>query len=263
MTDGIDHISVPGFEVWCLEDGGAVFDADVFPGLSVEEQQTRLKAADEADIRTAFNAFLIKDADGAMTLMDTGCGGHFGTNGGRLMERLAALEIAPDSIDHLVFSHLHTDHAGGAVVDGAKVFPNAKVHLHADEQAFWAEQEAPGQEMLTVYADAITQVAGGDHIGNGLTVWDLPGHTPGHIGLRVGDELVIIADAVHAQHLQMGEPRLCPIYDEDPVTATNSRLAALHEIAEKGLTFAGCHILGPDKFAKLAEVGDGFVIVPR
>ena len=260
--EGISQITVPGFDVWCLEDGTATFSAETFPGLSDEEQQSRLAAAGETDIRTAFNAYLILHADQSMTLVDTGCGAHFGPNGGALPARLAALSIDPDRITRLVFTHLHRDHCGGAVADGSKVFPNAKVYLHADEAAHWsAQEESLGHVVLSVYEDALTFVTDGDEIAPGLTIWALPGHTPGHIGLRVGGDVAIVGDIVHAQHLQLGEPRLCPTYDMDPPLATDSRLAALREVAETGLTFSGCHLLGPHKFGKLAEVGDGFVFI--
>ncbi len=261
MTDGITQFSTEGFDVWCLQDGATSFDAEVFPGLSLDEQTSRLDAAGETEIRTAFNAFLIVGPDESVTLFDTGCGAHFGPAGGGLAGLLDALSVAPEKITNLFFSHLHTDHCGGAVVDGQAVFPNATVYLHPAERAYWAEQDAPAKEVLAVYADQITEVDGGVDIAPGLTTWALPGHTPGHMGLRVGSELVIVADVMHAQHLQLGEPRLCPTYDMDPVLATDSRLEALREIAASGLTFAGCHILPPTKFAKLAEVGDGFVLI--
>lgn len=259
--DGISQITVPGFDVWCLEDGTHSFDADVFPGLSLEEQESRLSAAGESEIRTAFNVFLILGEDGTLTLVDTGCGSHFGPGAGALSTRLTALSIDPAKINNLVFTHLHTDHCGGALWDDAKAFPNATIYLHGAEWAYWRDQDALARQVLAVYDDALVEVSDGDAIAPGLNVWSLPGHTPGHIGLRVGDGLVIVGDVVHAQHLQMGEPRLCPTYDMDPMTATDSRLNALREVADRGLTFGGSHILGPTKFAKLAEVGDGFVIV--
>ncbi len=261
MTDGITQFHADGFDVWCLQDGTATFEPDIFPGLSHDEQISRLEAAGETEIRTAFNAYLIVGPDQDLTLVDTGCGSHFGANGGGLAGQLQALDVAPEKISRLVFTHLHTDHCGGAVVDGKPVFPNAQVFVHPAERAYWAEEDAPAQEVLAAYASQTNEVGGGEEIAAGLSTWALPGHTPGHMGLRVGTSLVIVADVMHAQHLQLGEPRLCPVYDMDPAQATDSRLEALREIAGSGLTFAGCHLLAPTKFAKLAEVGDGFVLI--
>ena len=89
--EGVSHIAIDGFDVWCLEDGTHVFDADVFPGCAVDEQQTRLQAAGETAIRTVFNAYLINDQAGGVTLVDAGCGAAMGGTGGALSDRLAAL----------------------------------------------------------------------------------------------------------------------------------------------------------------------------
>lgn len=261
MTDGVCHVTVPGFEVWCIEDGTYVFDAADFPGLAYDEQQTRLEAAGETEIRTVFNAFLIRDDVGTYTLVDTGCGTAFGAQAGLFAQRLAALGVRPDDISRLVFTHLHTDHCGGALLDGAAVFANAKVFLHADEQAYWMGRDHLAHDVLAAYADRIRTVADGDEIAPGLTVWALFGHTPGHIGLRVGGRLALLGDILHSEALQMGEPRLSSENDVDAWQAAECRLDALREVAQDGLIFSGGHILGPQKFMQLVEVGDGFAAV--
>ena len=260
--EGISQFSGDGFDVWCLEDGTYVFDAEDFPGLSFEEQQSRLAAAGETDIRTVFNAFLIRSEQG-LTLVDSGCGTTFGPGGGFLMNRLAALQVEPAAITRLVFTHMHTDHCGGALCDGARVFANAAVVLHHDERAHWAGKDHLSAAVLSAYAEKTRTVADGDLIAPGLIAWALPGHTPGHMGVRVGDRLVLIGDILHSEALQLGDPRLSSENDVDPWTAAETRLGALHEIAAGGLVFAGGHILGPDKFAQLAEIGDGYARVAR
>lgn len=262
VIQGVSHYTSPDCDVWCLEDGTYVFDAADFPGLSYDEQQTRLNAAGLTDIETVFNAFLIRDASG-YTLVDTGCGPTFGDGAGFLTERLAALQVEPDAIKRLIFTHLHTDHCGGALKNGAPAFRNAEVVLHEREQAHWAEKDHLSRDVLTAYASQIRTVADDEVIAPGLTAWALPGHTPGHIGVRVGDRLVLVGDIIHSEALQLGDPRLSSENDTDPWDAAECRLDALREIAAGGLMFAGGHILGPDKFAQLAEIGDGFARVPR
>lgn len=261
MTDGISLVELPDFTVWCIEDGTHVFDAGDFPGLAYEEQQTRLDAAGETEIRTAFNAFLVRDSAGVYTLVDAGCGTAFGEKAGFLCDRLAALGVQPDSISRLIFTHLHTDHCGGALQDGAAVFPHAQVFVHASELAHWTNTPHLAAEVLTVYRDRIVHVSDGHEIAAGLTVWDLPGHTPGHFGLRVGSTLVLMGDILHSEALQLGDPRLSSENDVDAWQAAETRLAGLREVAEYGLIYSGGHILGPQKFARLVEVGDGFIAV--
>jgi len=260
-VEGISHISIDGFDVWCLEDGTHTFDADVFPGLAFDEQQTRLQAAGETDIRTVFNAYLINDASAGVTLVDAGCGAAFGDNGGALRDRLAALSVTPADVTRLVFTHLHSDHCGGALDGDTPVFPNASVIMHPAEQAHWADEDAIAAKVIAAYADRITLAENVAEVMPGVSYWHLPGHTPGHCGLRVGQSLALIADAMHSEVLQIGDPRLGPIYDMDPATAVDSRLAALQMVADNGLIWSGSHMLGPEKFARLVQIGDGFVRV--
>ena len=262
MTDGISHIAVDGFEVWCLEDGTHVFDAATFPGCAWDEQQTRLAAAGLTGIRTVFNVYLIRDPAGGLTLVDTGCGDRKGYAGGALPQRLAALDVAPAAIDRLVFTHLHSDHVGGTLVDGALAYPNARVVMHPAEAAHWTGTDQGAGQVLAHLGDGWTAAEDGAEIVPGLTLWHLPGHTPGHAGLRIGSRLVLVGDIIHSEALQLGDPRLCTRYDVDPALATDMRLAALRTVADGGLIWSGSHMLGPSKFARLAEIGDGFIRVP-
>jgi glyoxylase-like metal-dependent hydrolase (beta-lactamase superfamily II) len=261
MTEGISHIAVDGFDVWCLEDGAFTFAASDFPGLAFDEQQTRLNAAGLTAIETVFNAFLIRDPEGTHTLVDTGCGAAFGDGAGHLLTRLAALGVSTPDIRRLVFTHLHTDHCGGALSEGEVVFPNADVVLHADEMSYWSEEDHLAQKVVSAYSDKIRTVTDGEKIAPGLVAWALAGHTPGHMGLRVGDKLVLVADIVHSEALQLGDPRLSSENDMDGRLAAECRLSALGEIADFGLLFSGGHILGPEKFGRLVEIGDGFIRV--
>ncbi len=262
MTQGVSHIAVDGFEVWCLEDGVHTFAAEDFPSLAYEEQQMRLEAAGLGAIDTVFNAFLVRDAVGAYTLVDTGCGTAFGNAAGHLLDKLAMLGVVPADIKRIIFTHMHADHCGGALADGACVFAHADIVLHADEHAYWVNEDHLAQQVLAAYADRITTVTEGDAIAPGLTAWALAGHTPGQMGVRIGDQLVLVADIVHSEALQLGDPRLSAVHDMDGRRAADCRLAALREIAADGLIFSGGHILGPEKFARLVEIGDGYIRVP-
>ncbi|SFR38088.1 Glyoxylase, beta-lactamase superfamily II [Yoonia tamlensis] len=252
----IAHHKVGQIDVFCLTDGGAVFPTDVFPGVTDARRDKLLLAAGLGDLQTAFNCYVLRFADGRVTLFDTGCGAAFGANGGQMHNLLTQLDIAPEDVSRIIFSHLHSDHCGGALRDGTLVFPNAEIVLHRREAAFWAGQDAIAARLLDLVPD-VTTVRGGDDLGDGLRIWSLPGHTPGHIGLRIGD-LALVGDIVHSEALQLADPMLCPIYDEDAVKATQSRKMALSTIVDDGLVWSGCHMLGPDKFARLRRWNNGF-----
>jgi glyoxylase-like metal-dependent hydrolase (beta-lactamase superfamily II) len=105
--------------------------------------------------------------------------------------RLAARGLRPGDVRHIVLSHLDADHTGG-LAD----FPDADVHVHADEIAavghprfrpqHWAHgprwiahATAGGDRWLGL--DCVRPVAGFDD----LLLVPLPGHTPGHAGVAV------------------------------------------------------------------------------
>lgn len=255
--DGIARFQTPEAEVFCLTDGGKDFGAEVFPALHADTLALRLAAAGDSTIRTQFNAFLIRQGE-ALTLVDTGCGALFGAAGGLLQARLAALGVAPADIGTLVFTHLHGDHCGGALLDGAAVFSKARVLMHPAEQAHWRDRDAPAARVIAAYADRIDTVTEGQEVAAGIAVWDLPGHTPGHIGLRIGAGLVIVGDIFHSAVLQLPDPDVATIYDVDAAMATRSRKTALAEIAARDLVFTGGHAVAPLAFARLVAKGAGY-----
>jgi glyoxylase-like metal-dependent hydrolase (beta-lactamase superfamily II) len=257
MMDGIVLFRTPEAEVFCLTDGGTDFGAEVFPSVDAPTLAARLAAVGDRTIRTQFNAFLIRQG-AALTLVDTGCGILFGDKGGQLPARLSALGIAPTDIGTLVFTHLHGDHCGGALLDGAPVFPKARVMLHPAEHAYLQERDAPAARVIAAYADRIQMVSDGQGVAPSVTAWALPGHTPGHIGLRIGAGLVIVGDIFHSAALQLPDPEVATIYDVDADLARQTRLRALSEIAAQELVFSGGHSVAPQSFARLLADGTGY-----
>ncbi len=255
--EGIARFASDRAEVFCLADGGSDFGAQVFPSVDAETLALRLAAAGDSTIRTAFNAFLIRQGD-ALTLVDTGYGALAGDKGGQLPARLAALGVTHGDIGTVVFTHLHGDHCGGALVGDVPAFAAARVLMHAAELAYWQGRDAPAARVIAAHAGRIATVAEGDAVAPGVTVWELPGHTPGHIGLRIGAGLVIVGDIFHSAALQLPAPETATIYDVDPVTATRSRKAALAEIAAQDLVFTGGHAVDPHRFARLRTDGAGY-----
>ncbi|MFB6119017.1 N-acyl homoserine lactonase family protein [Halosegnis sp.] len=119
--------------------------------------------------------------------------------------QLAEAGYAPEDIDYLLLTHLHSDHAGH--VD---LFPDAEVLVRTEElrHAFWP---VPIQDLFYLDGDFmplrspefdVTEVAGEyDVFGDGSVIaFPTPGHTPGHQSVHVdlGDEEVILAaDVAH------------------------------------------------------------------
>ncbi len=95
--------------------------------------------------RISVNAFLLQLGK-RLVLVDSGCGGGMGPSLGRMEENLAALGVAPGSIDTVLLTHLHPDHVGGLVdAQGKARLPNAELIVHAAEPPFWSDDAVLAQ----------------------------------------------------------------------------------------------------------------------
>lgn len=116
--------------------------------------------------------------------------------------RLEALDIAPESIDFIINSHLHWDHTGGN-----ELIPNAKVVIQRRE---WEAGHV--DEMIEALSfnrqdydlgHQVTQIDGEYDLFDDGSVVTVPtyGHTPGHQSLKVrlesGAEIVMAGDACY------------------------------------------------------------------
>jgi glyoxylase-like metal-dependent hydrolase (beta-lactamase superfamily II) len=116
----------------------------------------------------------------------------------QILDALAALDVAPEAVEHVLVSHVHLDHAAGA---GrlARECPNATVHVHERGVQYLTEpteldrlkrsvDRAMGQENAygdpdLVPSERVEAVADGDTVDLGdriLRCLDAPGHAPHH-----------------------------------------------------------------------------------
>lgn len=124
---------------------------------------------------------------------------------GELMEQVG---VDPASIQHVVVSHMHWDHAGNYAL-----FPNATFYLQDDEMAFWTGRHAGSahfgsamevEDVVALvrlnYDGRVRFIDGHEEILPGITVHKAPGHTKGVQVTQVACEsgpAVVASDAVH------------------------------------------------------------------
>ena len=193
-------------------DGGTMF------GLVPKPLWSRSIAADERNrIPQHAHALLLELEDGRLGLVDTGCGTaarfeekHRELNGlgpgWPLFDELARRNIRPEDIDLVIFSHLHWDHAGGAITfpgDGL-AFPNATHVCHALE---WADATSGNPLLYKSYpphipaalANAAWQRPESDdeEIAPGVRLIRSSGHTRGHSTIRLHKPTLVTPAAEH------------------------------------------------------------------
>jgi glyoxylase-like metal-dependent hydrolase (beta-lactamase superfamily II) len=153
--------------------------------------------------------------------------------GEEIAARLRAIEVAPESVDIIINSHLHFDHCGGNAL-----LPNATLLIQHRE---WEAGHDPDLVERVYYAPhdydlgQRVQTIDGEHdvFGDGsVTCLPTPGHTPGHQSLRIrtgGGEVVMTGDACYLRRTleQLHLPTV--MFDREQMLASIRRLRALRD----------------------------------
>ncbi len=235
-------------------DGGAMF------GNAPRAMWEKWIAPDAANrIPLACRCLLVRDR-GRTILFETGIGAffapamreRFGVVEGWhvLLDHLKRLGVQPEDVDVIVLSHLHFDHAGGALTAWAEgaapalAFPRAQwvvgaraweraVAPHARDRASFI----PELPALLEATGRLEKVAGArsDALGDGYRFHHSDGHTPGLLLAELdapGGPIVFAADLIP------GRPWVhVPItmgYDRYPELLIEEKQALLTELAARG-----------------------------
>jgi glyoxylase-like metal-dependent hydrolase (beta-lactamase superfamily II) len=216
---------------------------EIFPNASDADWA----GLDRRDWILHFHCYLLRDPSGRTILVDTGIGGvdspaaSWAPVPGQLLTELSAAGTAPEEVDVVVLTHLHSDHASGATHNGAPAFPNARYVLQQAE-IDWAGKSIVDY-VLNPLGEQVHAVSGEAEVVPGVRVHHTPGHTPGHQVVRVGD-LVLTGDVI-LHPVQLANPKVTYRYDVDPATATSTRIALLDQVREVGGRIATAHFGEP------------------
>ena len=251
---GYLRVMVGDAEVTALSDGTMVLTPDMLTGAPRAEIDGHLRNAHMhgQTLHTSVNIYLIRHA-GRMVLVDGGCGLFYGPSLNKLPASLKAAGYTPEQITDVLLTHAHDDHAGGLVVDGKLIFPNATVHIERREGV--NSMVAPYQK-----AGKLARFEGSVELAPGIRSEPMPGHTSGHSGFVLesqGQTLLFWGDLMHIEEVQFPAPRVNSVFDSDRTEAIAQRQKIFADAAEKGYLVAGAHITHPG-IGRLAKEGSGY-----
>ena len=190
---------------------------------------------------------------------------------GPFLDDMAAAGYPPESITHVVCTHLHVDHVGWntRLVDGAWVptFPNARYLFVETEHEHWKTTESLfegddvfGDSVAPISEAGLADLVEADHqVCDEVSFQPTPGHTPGHISVVIesgGDRAIITGDMTH-NPLQIADPELSTMFDTDPDAARATRRAVFPGWADGTTLVIGTHFGSPTA-GTMHPDGDGY-----
>lgn len=195
------------YQIDVLHEGTMLVDGGVaFAGLPKSEWEVFAPADAGNRIRLGINQLLIR-GEGMVMLIDTGMGNKIRPKKRQMMglenalpikDRLKEFNLAPDDITHVVLSHLHYDHCGGATESSGDniepVFNQACYYIQKDE---WNAACNPDEISRSSYfphdflplhqTEKIKFITGDCEIAEGIFLEVTGGHTAAHQIVKIED----------------------------------------------------------------------------
>jgi glyoxylase-like metal-dependent hydrolase (beta-lactamase superfamily II) len=156
--------------------------------------------------------------------------------GGGLIGGLARLGLAPGDIDLVIDTHLHNDHCGGntTYVDGqpVAVFPNAEyvVQRREYQDAMQPNERTRATYILDNYKPLVERgqmrlLDGDTELAPGITGIVSPGHTPGHMSIRIesGGQHAAFVDDLASYAIHFERLGWMTAYDVEPLRTLETK----------------------------------------
>ncbi|MBZ9653617.1 MBL fold metallo-hydrolase [Phyllobacterium lublinensis] len=265
------QIRIGRFTVTALTDGYADMPYDYFPGRSAPEVERAASAqftARPTGVRFLFNQYLVEDGERRI-LIDAGAAGSIGQTG-HLPQALAALGLKPDKIDAIVVTHMHQDHMGGLVLGGKNNYPGAELYIDRRDITHWTDPAkrngAPdylqtsfrmAEEVVRLYP-RLQAIDGEREIMRGVSIVDLTGHTPGHIGVRIedgGKSMIMVSDMIFPV-VHPAATDVFFLFEQDRAAAKAMRDRFFPRAASEGALIAATHMPFPGLGRVVADHGE-------
>jgi glyoxylase-like metal-dependent hydrolase (beta-lactamase superfamily II) len=221
-------------------------------------------------VRTSHHTILIDSCIGNDKERPTRPEWHFKSDD-TYMRALSDRGIAPEDIDFVMCTHLHSDHVGWntRLENGRWVptFPNARYVFSDKEVAAWRDV---GHEKFSrvPYEDSvlpIVEAGRAELVGNDYALDDevrlepTPGHTPDHVAIALaskGEHAILCGDLMHSP-VQCQHPEWVPWPDWDPALAMRTRRTFLERYCETDTLVCTAHFPLPSA-GHIVRAGDAF-----
>jgi glyoxylase-like metal-dependent hydrolase (beta-lactamase superfamily II) len=243
----LDDVSIPGEAVIPAATAQAI--------LAVDWLRPRF-ADDAGNIRLRIQALVVESA-GRRIVVDTCLGNDkprinpfFAGLKTPFLDDLTAAGFAPDTIDAVVCTHLHVDHIGWNTMlrgdEWVPTFPNARYYMSRVDVEHWSSTPSIDGD---IFGDSVRPVLDAGQadlvdppyaVTDEVTMEPTPGHSPGHVSVRIrseGREAVITGDVMH-HPVQCAQPSWFSAFDSDAAAAEATRRAFLDAHARDVAHFA-------------------------
>lgn len=269
-------LTLGAHEVISVSDGNLVLPGALFfDGLPAEPLSEILaaKGLSADQLTPPCNLTLLRSAE-RLVLFDAGSGAGFMPSAGRLLDSLAAIDVAPEDITDVVFTHAHPDHLWGILDDfDDPVFPDANLMIGQGEWDYWTDPDTltnideafagfvvGAARRLEAVEDQLSFIRGGQEILPGVLAHDTPGHTPGHMSfeLRDGADAVLVGgDAIGNHHIAFARPDWPSGTDLDTDLGIATRRRLLDQLARDQMPLLGFHLPGGG-LGRVERAGDAY-----
>ena len=215
-------------------------------GMNVSEEEFAAVSAQNflsTDASQFFFTPTLVNTGSELVLFDTGL------NAAATLAALQGAGYTADQVDIVVLTHMHGDHIGGLMNNGAPTFANARYVTGQIEYDHWAAAGNEGFDAnVRPLADQMTFLGETGDVVSGITGMAAYGHTPGHMVYRLdsaGAGLVIFADLANHPVWSLARPEWEVRFDADKEAAAASRRNVLGMIAADRVPAIGYHMPFP------------------
>jgi len=263
QTSRFNRFPLGDFEITALLTETRVLpNANGIFGLNVSEAEfARVSAAARLPTDKAQFYFTptVVNTGSELVLFDTGF------NGPSIIAALKLAGYTPEQIDIVVITHMHGDHIGGLMNEGAETFANARYITGAEEHNYWSfSSDERFETHVMPLEDKFEFLDGGEAVTSGITSIAAFGHTPGHMAYMIeskGQQLMLIADAANHYVWSLAYPDWEVRFDMDKSAAAATRRNLLGMLAADKIPFIGFHMPWP-ALGYVEPRDSGFKYVP-